>query len=394
MRLTRFPYVICTAMICLLLVAQYAIGADRRNSGSDDNSGSDTSTPETPQTPSGDQCLYYTTFAGASADEIVLPDIIIDGQGAIMVYQHNFGIYPSISLEGEVTNGGLPQNVDIRDHIRQLESDIDRLIPEGFSGYVLIDYEEWTPFWEDTAGRYRTAAIEQVRQAKPNWDDAKVERKARKDFEKAAKKYFQRTLDKCHQKRPDAKFGLWSYPKARFRDNNARWLWNRHDAFFPAIYMYGMLVPDGVEPGDGEVPESEWVEDRLVGRVAYARELAGDNRDVLAVMRPWYSGNNTNPDIQHESLTASDLTMCMERPFDFGADGVVIWNNIPQTGLAAAFQDQMDYEIAPEIRRVLTLFGLPTDGVENPTRPEDSPPDDVEGLDVNNQEEANNNIRP
>jgi len=41
---------------------------------------------------------------------------------------------------------------------------------------------------------------------------------------------------------------------------------------------------------------------------------------------------------------------------------VVIWENIPMPELAAEFQIQIDESIAPELERILTDRGLPTDG--------------------------------
>jgi len=367
-------------MVCLC-AASTAFG-DGRRGGDDDTSPPDDSGSQGSSGSAETQenvRLFHSALFGVSVGELDMPTGLINDEDTIMVYQHNFGIYPTLSASGEITNGGLPQNVDLREHLREVERDIDRLIPEGFDGYVIIDYEEWHPFWEDTAGRYRLLAIDQVRQQKPNWDDAKIERKARKDFEKAAKKYIQKTLDKGRKLRPDAKWGIWSYPKVRFRDNDARWLWKRHDAFFPAIYMYGMTVPDGVEPGMGEIRESDFIEDRLVGRVAYSAELAEGEKEVMPVMRPWYSGNNDDISLRYENLNAHDLSLVMEMPFQYGADGIVIWDNVPNSSRAADFQDQLDYELAPEIRRILTSMGLPTDGEENAVDPGDDQ-EDVDGV--------------
>lgn len=383
MRTPRFRTARFTTVACLLSVSA-AIGAGDGRRGTDDTS--------PPGSTESAELLFYSALAGANAGDVALPEGILASEDVIMVYQHQFGIYPSVTMEGEVTNGGVPQNVNIQEHLRELERDINIQIPADYSGYVIIDYEEWHPFWEDTATRYRNFCVAQVRAQKPTWDDAKVERKARKDFEKAAKKFIMRTLDKCRQLRPDAKWGIWAYPKARFRDNNARWLWKRHDAFFPTIYMMNQLVPDGVEPGLGQASESAFIEDRLVGRVAFASEIAGD-RQVMTVMWPKYSGNNENQALRYQPLSPENLTLALELPFAYGADGMVIWDNIPQPGIAEAFQELLDYRIAPEIRRILTDMGLPTDGLENEVDPGDSE-EPIEGLDDGPVVEGGGAVRP
>ena len=323
---------------------------------------------------SAQEALFFFTFTGANKDDVEMPEALVSDQ-VIMVYQHRFGLYPYIHARtGEVINGGVPQRVNISAHLRELVRDIENQIPDPeFDGYVIIDYEEWHPFWEDTARRYQDMSRDIVRRQHPDWSEARIERKARTSFENAAKLVLKRTLDKCRQIRPNAKWGIWSYPKAKFRDNNARWLWSRHDAFFPDIYMDNSLVPNDTQPGYGQALERDYVADRLVARVEYARELAGD-RPVLPVVWPRYTRHNPNQWLRFQPLKQSDLAFCLERPFDYGADGVVIWENLPQPGLAEVFQEQIDNSIAPELRRILKDRGHEVDDALADAADDDEPP--------------------
>lgn len=357
--------------LALLLSGSAVFGADDRRQGSEASS--------------AQEPLFFSTIAGESAQDVRFPEGYVS-DNAIMVYQHQFGLYPYIHSEtGEVINGGVPQRTNIAAHLRELAKDIDRQIPVDFDGYVVIDYEEWHPFWEDTAGRYQVMSRSIIRAQNPRWSDAKIERKARVSFEAAAKKVLKRTLDQCRSMRPNAKWGIWSYPKAKFRDNNARWLWDRHDAFFPAVYMQYSLVPDDVEPGLGEANVSQFVEDRLIGRIVYARELAGE-RPVLSVLWPRYTKRNPSEWLRYKPLKQSDLALAMEGSLDYGADGVVIWDNVPQPGVAEIFQEQIDNSIAPEMRRILADRGIE---IDNPLSNTDGSTDDaVAGADQESDNDA------
>jgi len=332
----------------------------------------------------GQQPFFFDAFAGVCADEVDHSAVGLR-EDMIVVYQHRFGVYPYVDVEtGERVNGGVPQRANLSAHLEELQRDIDRQIPEGYTGYVCIDYEDWVPVWEHSPGRIREYSRELIRRERPNWDDARVERKAKRDFESAAKLFFTKTFDMCHDLRPDAMWGLWSYPKAGFRDDDLDWLWSRTDAFFPSIYMRYRLVPDDQEPGEGEERVSDFVQRRLVDRVAYARELAGD-RPVISFLWSRYSKRNPDQWIRLSPLTQHDLAIAFEGSLDYGADGVALWENIPQPHIVEMFQQQFDETIAPEMCRILAERGFDVDedvlagagdGWEDPTDEEGAGEDD------------------
>ncbi len=317
--------------------------------------------PDPPAASGSAGSMFYNALTGIYADDVNL-DAAPLATNMIVVYQHNFGIYPYIRGDNGVhVNGGVPQNINLNEHLRQLAIDIERYIPDpDYDGFVAIDYEEWTPFWDDSVERYREHSRAMVRQNNPGMDDAQVERQAKTSFESKAKRFMKRTLEKCQALRPNAKWGYWSYPKKSFEDNNANWLWDRQDAFFPDVYMPYQLIPDGQARENGEMHTSWFVEDRLEGRVGFARELAGD-RPVLAFAYPRYEPRNTNQWIRLTPLNEHDMTMSLEGPFQYGADGVVLWENIPQPGVVDAFQELFDSAIAPEMVRILADHGVEVD---------------------------------
>ncbi len=372
-----------------LLIAGTAMGnsRDRRgDSGAGDSGGNNNGSQQAPQGSDSTTAdpIYFNALTGIHAGDVDLSGAPVSDE-IVVVYQHNFGIYPYINSSEVHFNGSVPQNINMQEHLRELAIDIERYIPDpDFDGFVSIDYEEWPPFWEDCMERYREYSRELVREANPSWDDLKVERKAKREFEKAAKKYMKKTLKKCQQLRPKAKWGYWAYPKEAHHDNNANWLWNAQDAFFPDLYMpYRLRPDDATDMILGEIGESWYITNRLEGRVGYARELAG-NKPVLAFTYPRYENRNPNQWIRLRPLTPSDLTMCMEGPLNHGADGIVLWDNVPQPSVADAFQIYYDDIIAPEFNRVLQSRGLPfgpADGVIDPGENDEGDSEPIAGVD-------------
>lgn len=63
-----------------------------------------------------------------------------------------------IDRNGQVINqnGGLPFNGNITEHLIQLQSDIDRSIPnKTFDGVAVLDFEAWRPTFRQNFGEHR-----------------------------------------------------------------------------------------------------------------------------------------------------------------------------------------------------------------------------------------------
>ena len=59
------------------------------------------------------------------------------------------GIYPYVSSDGTIINGGIPQRVNLSAHMDKATKDIARLIvSESFDGLAVIDWEAWRPVYE------------------------------------------------------------------------------------------------------------------------------------------------------------------------------------------------------------------------------------------------------
>ncbi len=271
----------------------------------------------------------------------------------IVFYEHTLGKFPRIDIgTGARVHGGVPHLADYSAHISACMDDIIEQIPDpDWDGYAVIDYESWTPWWNDTQEPYRVLTREIVRRNHPSFTPEQVEAFSIVTYESNARRIFEGTIELGRALRPNAKWGFWAYPKGRLRDNyDTQWMWDASDAFYPSVYMRYYLVPDDVTPRAGEERYSRYMDRVFYGNLGYARDLAGGEKPVLAFAWPRYDGRNENQWYRRRELEPEHLRLMLLGPYAWDADGVVLWDNLPQPGLAEAFQTYFDESIAPEMR--------------------------------------------
>ena len=63
------------------------------------------------------------------------------------------GVFPTISSEGHIVNGGVPQKANLTEHQMVLTRDVVGWIPDpDWSGNAVLDFESWTTVWELNTG--------------------------------------------------------------------------------------------------------------------------------------------------------------------------------------------------------------------------------------------------
>lgn len=76
-------------------------------------------------------------------------------------------------------NGGVPQEGNLDDHLKQYVIHVNELIPNGdFDGLAVIDFESWRPIFRQNFGAlqpYKDVSFEIERSRHPLWPQAKVE---------------------------------------------------------------------------------------------------------------------------------------------------------------------------------------------------------------------------
>jgi len=185
----------------------------------------------------------------------------VTNQTVSIFYTDRFGLFPYVDEDtGEMYDEGLPQLVDLDEHREEAENDILFYIPDRRPGLAVLDFEEWRPQWVRNWGSkdiYRQISMETVKQKHPELSDHEVEERAEVSFERAAKKYFLRSLRIGKRLRGGRLWGYYLYPDCynydynqdmeryggacpeleQQRNDRLLWLWKESTALFPSIYL-------------------------------------------------------------------------------------------------------------------------------------------------------------
>ncbi|KAK7891172.1 hypothetical protein WMY93_023135 [Mugilogobius chulae] len=180
-------------------------------------------------------------------------------------YTDRFGIFPYLDEDtGEMYDDGLPQLVDLKEHRELAEDDIEYYIPTDKPGLAILDFEEWRPQWIRNWGSkniYREISIETVKKKNASLTDDEAEDRAKIVFERAAKKYFLRSINVGKKLRSKRLWGYYLYPDCynydynqdmlsytgecpdieKVRNDELLWLWNASTALYPSIYLEEVL---------------------------------------------------------------------------------------------------------------------------------------------------------
>lgn len=182
-------------------------------------------------------------------------------QSISIFYTDRFGIFPYVDEDtGEMYDEGLPQLIDMQEHHELAEDDIEYYIPVDQPGLAVLDFEEWRPQWVRNWGSkdiYRQFSIDVVRKKNASLTEEEAEERAKIVFERAAKRYFLRSIRVGKRLRPHRLWGYYLYPDCynydynqdmegftgecpaieKDRNDELLWLWRDSTALFPSIYL-------------------------------------------------------------------------------------------------------------------------------------------------------------
>ncbi|XP_065656573.1 uncharacterized protein LOC100204026 isoform X2 [Hydra vulgaris] len=244
------------------------------------------------------------------------------------------GLYPYYVLNGDKNyNGGLPQLVDMNEHLRKARLDIINRIPdESFNGLAVIDWEPWRPVWETnwaTKRIYKVRSVELVRSKHPHWTLSKLIEKAKQDFEEAAKNFFVNTINLGKQLRPKALWGFYGFPDCFAHEENhyqcspevqkyndrLDWLFQSSTALFPSMYLL-----------DEHPDNRDYVLGRLRETLRFASKGVGKNNRNIPIFAYHRNIYENNP-LAFNFLTKADLDNTVGLAADIGASGIIVWGN-------------------------------------------------------------------
>ena len=314
---------------------------------------------------------------------------------AVNIYGNN-GAFPHIEADGTVQNGGVPQQGNLSLHLAKLTRDLGALIPnKTFTGYCLIDYEQWRAGWNATGEAYQTLSLSIA-----GGDLAK----AKTQYEAAAKAWFLATIAATRAVRPGCAIGWYGYPAnalphtvtpgwtsycrahpercwfdhggrsdhngylgsggdaQRAHNDRLEWLFSALDVITPSVYL-------GIQSEDMNGNTTAYVTSTVEEAVRLARNVQHARRGSTgrAASRPrvvpitWHHYDDywrIPPPAPRALLTLSDLTVELLTSLRSGADGVLIWGAVAQASnasnpeSAAALQAYSDGTLAEVVSAI------------------------------------------
>ena len=287
--------------------------------------------------------VFFNVGGGTKAVAQLLPGGSVDvTQYGIkppnFTHTGGFGAWPTISQDGTIAFGGVPQCTNMTHFLEILTVSIEAQMPDpDFAGLGVFDFESWSPVWEEntqpplppsTAGndpgyrsdRYRNLSRQLVIKDHPSWTAAQVEAQAKADFENAGLHMYVTALKHALTVRPNVAFGFYGYPGSAADTDRQRArllpVWQASGALFPSIYE-----TDSTETAACRL--SRINQTVAVAVLAAEAAAAGETKRIPVYPFAWECYHNGST-----LLTPADLEIEMTKPYNAGADGLVIWGSM------------------------------------------------------------------
>ncbi|XP_075945922.1 hyaluronidase-1-like [Anarhichas minor] len=263
-------------------------------------------------------------------------------QSISIFYIDRFGVFPYVDEDtGELYEEGVPQLVDLQEHHELAKEDIEHYITGNWPGLAVLDFEEWRPQWVRNWGSkdvYRQISIDVAQKKNPFLTKAEAEYWAKISFERAAKRYFIRSIRIGRNLRPNRLWGYYLYPDCynydykqdmagytgecpaieKDRNDELQWLWAESTALFPSIYLE-LVLRDSRQA-------RQFVRHRIHEAM---RVSALPNRfysiPVYAYIRPVYK------DSKDDYMSEYDLVNTIGEAAALGAAGIISWGDMDVT---------------------------------------------------------------
>ena len=277
-------------------------------------------------------------LGGWNATAALGPLVRDQGAAALTLYQ-GFGLLPMFGKNGSCHNRCLPQLADLNAHLAKVADDLNDstgpyYVPTNFSGVVTVDYEAWSPYWDEAPPAYHDSSIALQRNVTPGLNNTELEVLARDAFQSAGLNFFMRTVQTMRALRPAAKIGFYPYPQLRLDWGTTRVaamtafmmpLYRELGSFTPSIYT---LLRSGVETTAARNSQSAALP--VFMSAMLAQQIAAETGRPPALVAPfaWYRYHDGWPESGH-FLSDDDFEMSFVEPFRVGADAVLVWGYEP-----------------------------------------------------------------
>uniref|UniRef100_A0A1Y1K7I2 Hyaluronidase n=1 Tax=Photinus pyralis TaxID=7054 RepID=A0A1Y1K7I2_PHOPY len=250
-------------------------------------------------------------------------------QGDQMTILYHPGSFPEIKSDGNLTNGGVPQEANLTEHLQLFEETFNRSIPDvHFAGMGIIDFEHWRPVYDQNFGalnKYRQLSEKIEKKRHPSWSTAQIKAEARRRFELHGRKFMESSILLAQRLRPNATWGYYGFPHCfnhqmqdtcgahlEAQNDNTNWLFSASDTLNPSLYVYG----------EGKATQDQW-KDWLKGRVKEAQRVRDGVKDEKRrTVVPYYTllDPSNNEFLSKETIVNSISTLR-----ELKIDGWIIW---------------------------------------------------------------------
>lgn len=238
-----------------------------------------------------------------------------------ILYQHRAGDMPD---EG-------PEFIDLDAHLAALAEGIERDVPAGFDGVLILDYEKYpASLYSPWHTKIRDPRIAAEHELEPGISDEEAERRAAEKYLPHVQRVYLESIRKVWELRPDAKVGMYGMisgdrnlevdDRYRWINDQSMWLFEAVDVIARPIYTiwhetderwswYGPLFEDKV---------------RESVRLAAAVE---EQRGRRPLVLPYVHGRITDTKSDHADawLSGSQLCEILNWAHAGGADGCLFW---------------------------------------------------------------------
>ncbi|XP_067863695.1 hyaluronidase PH-20-like [Heptranchias perlo] len=254
-------------------------------------------------------------------------------------FNRMIGHYPHYDeLTGQEFDGGIPQQVNMDEHLQKAEHDIKELIPSNIShGLAVIDWENWRPIWGRNWHRkfiYLRQSIELVQQSDLSLTWQRAAEIAKIEFEEAAKNLLIKSLQLGKKLRPNQLWGYYLFPncynymhknrhrtytgkcpqRAISRNNELLWLWQESTALYPSIYLPKVFKSSN--------NSKLFVRNRVQEAMRVATLSKKEHSlPVYTYTRAVYRESF------NETLSEADLVSTIGESASLGAAGIVLWES-------------------------------------------------------------------
>lgn len=278
------------------------------------------------------------------------------GDKMVIFYSKDLGLYPRVLSDGTKLYGGIPQLAPLKDHLNKSLHDINDVICNNtFDGLAVIDWENWRPRYRhnfDSKKIYQTLSKELVRQKYPHWSDHQITRKAKVDFNVAARRFMLSTLRKAATLRPEGRWGFYGFPrcykhhciKVRPENNRLGWMFSSSTALYPSLYLK--------KRDDSWRMKALFVHETLQETFRVFRRFSSVNKTVIV---PYTRFRYDNPQqFYNEFELLATIAMSAMK----GSAGVILWDksmNFEQEDLCRNMDQYLNRTLGPFVS-LLTNF--------------------------------------